>query len=90
VIMAGKPWFVPKSYGYGAVPSSWQGWAMVLAFAAVIAVLAFLCLGSGEPTAGGIALFIGGTLAAVVVLVVVAKAKTEGEWRWRSGRERER
>jgi len=25
-------WFEPKSYGYGAQPITWEGWAVVIAF----------------------------------------------------------
>ena len=33
----GKPWFNPKRYGYGAgLPCSWEGWAVLAAFAAIM------------------------------------------------------
>jgi hypothetical protein len=88
--MAGNPWFVPKPRGYGAVPSGWQGWAVIGVAVAAMVVLAVLCFGDGAPTVGEIIAFILGDLVIVAVLVVVAKAKTDGEWRWRSGKEGER
>ncbi|HEY1735544.1 MAG TPA: hypothetical protein VGG12_02760, partial [Methylovirgula sp.] len=30
--MSSKPWFAPKRYGYGATPSSWEGWAATILF----------------------------------------------------------
>ena len=36
----GPEWFAPKRYGYGSgMPISWQGWAVTLGFAAVVAAL---------------------------------------------------
>ena len=29
-------WFKPKRYGYGATPITWQGWALVIGFAAAV------------------------------------------------------
>ena len=72
-------WFAPKRYGYGAgFPISWQGWAMLFAYLAIVAgAVAGL---SGHPAA----------LAAVVVpatllLILVSARTTRGGWRWRWG-----
>jgi isoprenylcysteine carboxyl methyltransferase (ICMT) family protein YpbQ len=77
-------WFKPKSYGYGATPVTWEGWAVVVAHVAVvlscIAVLAvrdqtfFTWLST-------IALII----VATSVMVLVSLQKTDGNWRWRWG-----
>jgi hypothetical protein len=84
--MASQFWFKPKRYGYGTVPTSWQGWASTLGFAGLVAAtvvateLKLLSL----------------TWCVVTVLVVtvgflpLVKAKTDGEWRWRWGADAER
>ncbi len=30
-----KPWFVPKKFGYGFTPVSWEGWAITFIVVAV-------------------------------------------------------
>ena len=78
-----KPWFRPKRFGYGSgLPITWQGWVLMLSYAAAIVGLALLAEGArGSALAGVVPLILG--LTAVVVLIV--KARTEGAWRWRWG-----
>ena len=80
-------WFKPKRYGYGATPVTWQGWAITLAFAAVVitATIAARTLGAGEPWAAVALLAI--DIVAIGTLWIVSRRKTEGEWRWRWGGE---
>jgi len=78
----GPEWFAPKRYGYGAgLPISWQGWAVLLAFLAVVGVTAWLF--ATRP----IAMFVIVVPAAVALLVVTART-TRGGWRWRWGSRR--
>jgi hypothetical protein len=77
-------WFRQKSFGYGATPNSWQGWALtvtgllllfgVVAFAPAIRdnILRAAWLVIGIPAVTG-------------PFVALAHARTEGGWRWRSG-----
>ena len=37
-----KKWFVPKSYGWGLVPISWEGWLVTGIFACLILVSGYL------------------------------------------------
>jgi flagellar biosynthesis component FlhA len=84
-------WFRPKSYGYGATPINWKGWASSLVAAvALLAVLLLFVLPApgGAPrsileTGLGMAL----ALAVVVVFSAFAKTRTSGEWRWRWGKD---
>ena len=71
-------WFVPKRYGYGATPVSWQGWAITVAFIAL--ALWVIIYFAGRPDIE-IAILVPATIA---LLVVTAK-KTRGGWRWRWG-----
>ena len=70
-------WFVPKRFGYGAVPVTWQGWAVTLAFAAGVMLAVRLLPMVAEKIIVALAL--------IVALTVISVAKTDGEWRWRSG-----
>jgi hypothetical protein len=78
-------WFKPKTYGYGAVPVTWQGWAVIGVAVIAIAAAALLTLGhdAKEPRAW-ITFF---TIEALILagLFVVTRRKTDGEWRWRWG-----
>jgi hypothetical protein len=76
-----KYWFRQKRYGYGATPTSWQGWLLIAVSIAV--VIAGLFLDRANPDKAWL-----NTLLIFVVLapfVVVGWLKTEGGWRWRWG-----
>lgn len=73
----GKPWFNPKVYGYGAgLPCSWEGWAVLVVFLAIMIGLTKLPTDTMRAWVGS---------AAVVGLIVIVVAKTRGGWRWRWG-----
>jgi hypothetical protein len=84
--MASQFWFKPKRYGYGNVPTSWQGWALTFGFAGFVAAMAV----ATELK------FLSPIWCVVAILVVtagflpLAKAKTDGEWRWRWGADAQR
>ncbi len=74
-------WFKQKRFGYGASPSSWEGWALTIGYVAAI-TSASVALLPARPFAFVI---IGVVLTGVFVFI--CWRKTEGGWRWRSGRE---
>jgi hypothetical protein len=77
-------WFKPKRYGYGAMPVTWQGWAVTLGtVAAMVAVSLYLRL--TEQPYWALALLIAFDALALGVLMIVSRRKTDGEWRWRWG-----
>lgn len=77
-------WFKPKRYGYGATPTTWQGWAVTLGtVAAMVAVSLFLRL--NEPHDWSAAVMLGFDALALALLFVVSRRRTDGEWRWRWG-----
>ena len=82
-------WFEPKTYGYGAVPVTWEGWLAVAIHIAVFGVALWFVL--AQPAyRESIPAWIGFlvlTAISTTALILVSKAKTDGEWRWRSGRE---
>jgi len=78
--MTDRPeWFAPKRYGYGAgLPISWQGWAVTLAFLAMVGAIAFLF---GDEPLAAVALLVPLALG----LILVTARTTRGGWRWRWG-----
>jgi len=76
----GPEWFVPKRYGYGATPITWQGWALTFGFVAVTMALAVLL--------GRHPLQLFAALAPLLIAFMVICARTtRGGWRWRWGEE---
>ncbi|HZV18485.1 MAG TPA: hypothetical protein VFF84_07350 [Sphingobium sp.] len=74
-------WFLPKRYGYGAgLPIAWQGWVVLGAYGAVVALFVWLVQRPGAaPQIGAVVLL----MVATLVLVAVSRRRTRGGWRWR-------
>jgi hypothetical protein len=76
----GPEWFVPKRYGYGATPITWQGWALTIGFVAIAILL------SVKFARRPFELF--AVLAPVlIVFTMICARTTRGGWRWRWGDE---
>jgi hypothetical protein len=77
-------WFRPRRYGYGATPTTWEGWTLTVVVAAIVAisVVAMNLLADRANFAVWIAW--AAIIAAVVVSFVrISRQRTDGEWRWR-------
>jgi hypothetical protein len=80
-------WFRPKTSGYGATPTSWQGWvltigsALLTSGAIVLAILAELQQWPDRRPWQAICVII--AMLSVAALTIIAHATTDGEWRWR-------
>lgn len=78
-LQSDKAWFAPKAYGFGAGrPIVWQGWAMLAAHVALIALGAVLLRHALAARLAWIVCF------ALVPMPLYA-AKTRGGWKWRWG-----
>jgi hypothetical protein len=78
-------WFRQKTFGYGATPNTWQGWAVTLiGVALVFAVVIEAQQIPDQRTAILVAL--SGVAIVAVAMSAIAYIKTEGGWRWRSGK----
>jgi hypothetical protein len=84
-------WFRPKTYGYGATPVSWKGWAAVGGYLAVILAitLPLTAWPADMPDSPKIWQLI--TWAIMVTALTLAfirftRAKTDGQWTWRWGK----
>ncbi len=85
--MANQFGFRPTTYGYGAFPTTWDGWALILGFAVLLGASAFVVAALADrmgPAAW--ALWMLFSLGLTATLVVVSRKKTDGEWRWRGGK----
>jgi len=75
----GPEWFAPKRYGLGSgLPISWQGWAVTLAYVALIAGLVFWL--KDRPLQ-----MVPAMVLPTIALMVICARTTRGGWRWRWG-----
>ncbi len=79
-----KYWFKPKGFGYGATPTTWEGWAVVIVFILYLISLSVLMTEGVNTDRYLLYLF-----ASIVVLVVISKKKTDGEWKWNWGKKKD-
>ena len=77
-------WFRQKTFGYGATPVTWQGWAVTLVSAGLLLAIVF---GARRIADRDIRLWahVLGIAAVLIPTVVISYLKTEGGWRWRGG-----
>lgn len=76
----GPEWFAPKRYGFGAVPITWQGWALTLGFVATSIALSVTFAKNRLQLAATM-------IPLVAVFIVICARTTRGGWRWRWGEE---
>lgn len=77
LIFDNRPWFRPKSRGYGTGrPVAWQGWLLIALHVALIAGIAVAL--RGHPVATTLAIIV-----AALAPMPIYRARTEGGWRWR-------
>lgn len=95
-----RAWFAPKDFGYGATPSSWQGWAATIAFVLVVTLTAAFMAPGAEGLAHRLGLYRLAIIrrlqptpllvyAAVALeslaFIALARWKSSGPWVWRWG-----
>ncbi|MGH6653174.1 MAG: hypothetical protein ACREB7_18825 [Sphingopyxis sp.] len=72
-----RPWFRPKSRGYGAgLPIAWQGWLLMALHIALITGITVLL--RERPVLMTIVVILTG-----LAPLPIYRARTEGGWRWR-------
>ena len=73
-------WFAVKRYGYGwGLPVRWQGWAVLVAYFALMwAGIRYL---GGRQTVAGLLLYLLAITVALIA-VIVAKGERPVKWRW--------
>ena len=70
----GPEWFTAKRYGLGSgLPISWQGWAVLLIYVAVV-TCSFFLFGERNPATFAV------LIIATAILIVVTARTTRGGW----------
>ena len=83
-----KYWFVPKNYGWGLMPISWQGWVAVLVYIGL--VLLYLVYGYGFDLStkvqsiapSDIVKMVFDICVSAMLFIYVMEDKTDGKVRW--------
>ncbi len=81
-------WFKPKRYGYGATPVTWEGWAVTIAVAAIVAG-SIVAMNLLVDRSNLVAWMLWAVIIAATTFwfVQTSRRRTDGEWRWRWGAE---
>jgi hypothetical protein len=84
-------WFKPKTYGYGATPTNWKGWAAIAGYIAVVLALTLPLTAWPADMPSGPRAWQVVTWAAMVGLLTLgfirfARSRTDGQWAWRWGK----
>ena len=79
-------WFRPKRYGYGATPTTWEGWAVTIAVAVILAG-SIVAMNLLVDRSNFVAWMIWAAIVATMTywFVQLSRRRTDGEWRWRWG-----
>lgn len=73
----GPEWFSPKRFGFGsAMPCSWQGWLVVIAYFSI-------GIGAALAFARSPLILLSIIIPATIIFLLVAWRTTKGGWRWR-------
>jgi hypothetical protein len=83
--MDGEFWFSPKTFGYGATPVTWEGWAVLAAYFVIVAAIAILFAVRRERSFAAWASWVVAMVVATSALTFVSWYKTDGSWHWRWG-----
>ena len=79
-------WFRQKTFGYGATPNTWEGWALSIVICLCLFGVVLLGPVIRDNTIRALWMVLG-IAVTVGVFIFIAYRKTEGGWRWRSGDE---
>jgi peptidoglycan/LPS O-acetylase OafA/YrhL len=82
--MGGEFWFKPKNYGFGATPITWQGWALVGVYVAIVVAATLMFVGRQKSPPAWISWIIV-MVVATSVMTLASWLKTDGTWQWRWG-----
>jgi hypothetical protein len=72
-------WFMPKLKGYGATPSTWEGYTLVTVFASVVLVCVLVMI-RREKTSSIFPLPMIVVAVSTIIFVLLCAWKTDGAW----------
>lgn len=70
-------WFRPKKFGYGATPTTWEGWTLIISYLVSIFYLTYQM--------NNLILYIVVLICVTIFLILITYYKTQGKWCWRWG-----
>jgi hypothetical protein len=73
-------WFTPKLKGYGAVPSTWEGYTLVALFLVAVVICAIPMIRREEATSSIFPTPMKVIAASTIVFLIVCAWKTDGAW----------
>ena len=83
-----KYWFRRRTYGLGATPASWEGWAVTVGYVGLLMGIVYVLTRGHEPLAGiRLGTFIGAMILLTAAFAWITIVKTEGGLRWSWGRD---
>lgn len=87
--MKSKHWFLPKCYGYGFFPISWQGWLSTLILLGLILLSAYVnnFFNYQVNTQDGFRYFLD-VVILCLLFTLLFKDKVKGGLRWQWGRKK--
>ena len=71
-------WFVPKRYGFGAAPNSWQGWLLLGGYVLLVGTAGLLIPRISWWGYGSFLII----LTAVFMMIIARTTKGGIRWRW--------
>jgi asparagine N-glycosylation enzyme membrane subunit Stt3 len=82
-----KYWFIPKIYGYGYVPITWEGWLVVLFILGVITLCSYTnnFFRNNGPDIKEVIRYILELILLIFAINPFMKSKTKGEVKWSWG-----
>lgn len=78
-----KYWFKPKKYGYGAYPSSWEGYLVIILF--ILGIFVITKYTNIENNNYNPFLFLFLLIIEFIFLIYISKNKTQEKWKFRWG-----
>ena len=83
--MPDDKWFKPKTHGYGATPTTWQGWLVTAVYALVMIAFSVVMLAApgGQPDVGIVLAWLLMVTVFTTLFCLFIKSKTDGDWTWR-------
>jgi hypothetical protein len=73
-----KLWFKAKTFGWGWVPVTWQGWLITLIFIAFITYMAMFYLVKGRL----VEYFVSLIASMIILMYICFKTGEKPRWRW--------
>lgn len=84
----GKLWFRRKRYGWGWTPSSWQGWAVTLAYIAILIALAATLDENSENKEVAFMFFLPVAIMTAAFIRIAYKKGEKPRWQWGKDKDR--